>query len=49
MTPATRYEFMLGMGPLRLRNVTESPVNPIAVLMSIFGAAAILCRSTLVI
>ena len=26
-----RYEFMLAMGPLRLRNVTGSPVNPIAV------------------
>ena len=25
-----RYEFMLAMGPLRLRNVTGSPVNPIA-------------------
>jgi kynurenine formamidase len=26
-----RYEFMLTMGPLRLRNVTGSPVNPIAI------------------
>ena len=26
-----RWEFMLSMGPLRLRNVTGSPVNPIAV------------------
>lgn len=26
----SRYEFMLTMGPLRLRNVTGSPVNPIA-------------------
>ncbi len=26
-----RYEFMLSMGPLILRNVTGSPVNPIAV------------------
>ena len=26
-----RYEFMLAMGPLRLRNVTGSPVNPVAV------------------
>ena len=26
-----RYEFMLTMGPLRLRNVTGSPINPIAV------------------
>ena len=25
-----RYEFMLAMGPLKLRNVTGSPVNPIA-------------------
>lgn len=25
-----RYEFMLTLGPLRLRNVTGSPVNPIA-------------------
>ena len=25
-----RYEFMLAMGPLPLRNVTGSPVNPIA-------------------
>ncbi len=25
-----RYEFLLAMGPLRLRNVTGSPVNPIA-------------------
>ena len=25
-----RYEFMLAMGPLRLQNVTGSPVNPIA-------------------
>jgi kynurenine formamidase len=25
-----RYEFMLALGPLRLRNVTGSPVNPIA-------------------
>ena len=25
-----RYEFMLSMGPLRLRNVTGSPVNPVA-------------------
>jgi kynurenine formamidase len=26
-----RYEFMLSLGPLRLRNVTGSPVNPIAI------------------
>jgi kynurenine formamidase len=26
----SRYEFMLAMGPLRLRHVTGSPVNPIA-------------------
>ena len=26
-----RYEFMLTMGPLKLRNVTGSPVNPIAI------------------
>jgi hypothetical protein len=26
-----RYEFMLSMGPLVLRNVTGSPVNPIAI------------------
>ena len=26
-----RWEFMLAMGPLRLRNVTGTPVNPIAV------------------
>ena len=26
-----RWEFMLSMGPLRLRNVTGTPVNPIAV------------------
>ena len=26
-----RYEFMLAMGPLRLRNVTGSPVNLVAV------------------
>ena len=26
-----RYEFMLSMGPLKLRNVTGSPVNPIAI------------------
>lgn len=26
-----RYEFMLAMGPLKLRNVTGSPVNPIAI------------------
>ncbi len=26
-----RFEFMLAMGPLRLRNVTGSPVNPIAI------------------
>lgn len=26
-----RYEFLLAMGPLRLRNVTGCPVNPIAV------------------
>ena len=26
-----RYEFMLAMGPLRLRNVTGSPINPIAI------------------
>ena len=26
-----RYEFLLSLGPLRLRNVTGSPVNPIAV------------------
>ena len=26
-----RYEFMLALGPLRLENVTGSPVNPIAV------------------
>ena len=25
-----RYEFMLTLAPLRLRNVTGSPVNPIA-------------------
>ena len=25
-----RYEFMITLGPLRLRNVTGSPVNPIA-------------------
>ena len=25
-----RYQFMLTLGPLRLRNVTGSPVNPIA-------------------
>jgi hypothetical protein len=25
-----RYAFMLNMGPLRLRHVTGSPVNPIA-------------------
>ena len=24
-----RYEFMLTLGPMRLRNVTVSPVNPI--------------------
>ncbi|MSQ05668.1 MAG: cyclase family protein [Dehalococcoidia bacterium] len=27
----SRYEFMLSLGPLRLRNVTGSPVNPIAI------------------
>jgi kynurenine formamidase len=26
-----RYEFMLSIGPLRLRHVTGSPVNPIAI------------------
>ena len=26
-----RYEFMLSLGPLKLRNVTGSPVNPIAI------------------
>ena len=26
-----RYEFMLSMGPLKLRNVTGSPVNPIGI------------------
>ena len=26
----SRYEFMLTLAPLRLRNVTGSPVNPIA-------------------
>jgi len=26
-----RYEFMLSIGALRLRNVTGSPVNPIAI------------------
>ena len=26
-----RYEFMLCLGPLVLRNVTGSPVNPIAI------------------
>ena len=26
-----RYEFMLSLGPLVLRNVTGSPVNPIAI------------------
>lgn len=26
-----RYEFLLSMGPLKLRNVTGSPVNPIAI------------------
>lgn len=25
-----RYQFMLSMGPLRLRNITGSPVNPVA-------------------
>ena len=25
-----RYEFMITLGPLKLRNVTGSPVNPIA-------------------
>ncbi|MFP6653855.1 MAG: cyclase family protein, partial [Dehalococcoidia bacterium] len=25
-----RYEFMLTLGPLRLRNITGSPVNPVA-------------------
>ena len=27
----SRYEFMLSIGALRLRNVTGSPVNPIAI------------------
>ena len=25
-----RYEFMLTLGPLRLQNITGSPVNPVA-------------------